>query len=282
MGVQSILVPIYGGAHDQSVLRRAGALAAGFAAAVDVVYVRPENLTPSLIDDSVFGALAKGSYLGANDEFEDGEAGFDAARRLIESSPGTQAGVRWRLLGPERAPTGIGELSRLSDLVVMPLPVRGDRGPAIEVIYDVLERSGRPVLAVPDGIGAGEPSSPRRVLIGWDGGRSAARAVGAALPFLGQAQQVVVASYGPSAAEASRRTNGLAAYLAQHEIAAKTIAHQGDRRPTNVHLLNDARAEDADLIVIGAGTDGWLRRLVNGGLTRAVLARTPLPVLIAS
>jgi nucleotide-binding universal stress UspA family protein len=67
-------------------------------------------------------------------------------------------------------------------------------------------------------------------------------------------------------------------YLAWHGIAAgrqtvKTRSHVGD-------VLLDAAA-DADLMVMGAYSHSRLRELILGGVTRHMLEKATLPLLVA-
>jgi hypothetical protein len=79
------------------------------------------------------------------------------------------------------------------------------------------------VLIVPH-IGAATAPG-RNVLVAWDGGREAARAVGDALPLLARAKQVHIVSYDAGQASASvdvsLSASRLRAWLQDHGIEAR-------------------------------------------------------------
>ncbi len=83
----------------------------------------------------------------------------------------------------------IGLHARYTDLVVLGQP---DENRELEnhIAEDVVLSSGRPALVVPY-IGAGKTMG-ERVMIAWDAGREAARAVHDALPVLERAKSVVI------------------------------------------------------------------------------------------
>jgi nucleotide-binding universal stress UspA family protein len=139
--------------------------------------------------------------------------------------------------------------------------------------------SGRPVLVVPyiqrEGLKLG------RVMVCWDGSRSAARAVADALPLLQRAGQVDVVTV-----EADERRNELrgaqiAEHLARHKIKVdlKSLVAP-DSEVANVILSQTADSE-ADLIVMGGYGHSRFREFVLGGVTRGILGSMTAPVLMA-
>jgi nucleotide-binding universal stress UspA family protein len=141
---------------------------------------------------------------------------------------------------------------------------------------------GRPVIVIP--YHGYFPSIGKRVLVAWDGGRAAARAVHDAIPFLRRAEQVKVVSVnrdtetrggeeGP-AAQLSRR-------LDRHDIKAegRDIAMKGKRVGEALHTM--IAEEGIDLLVMGAyGHPRW-QELVLGGVTRHTFANMTTPVLMS-
>jgi nucleotide-binding universal stress UspA family protein len=166
---------------------------------------------------------------------------------------------------------------RLADLVVtanLPGAIRDDMPPTLRsALYD----TGRPVLIAP----ALPPASiGRSVLVAWDGGREAARAMAAARPLLARAERVTVISVQrgkpglPGPAE-------VVGYLGWHDVAAEPVVLQPDDRSTAELLLDAAAARGADLLVMGSSLRGTLHRLVMGDVMDEVLAGADLPVLMA-
>lgn len=179
--------------------------------------------------------------------------------------------------------------ARAADLVVIsqadPQATRG----AADLPAYVISNSGRPVLLVP--LAAPVPSVGRRILVSWDGGREAARAMLLALPLLKDAERVRIAVFEVAAAEHTV-ADALAAdprpWLARHGIRAELTVHAIDhqRRLSRRHevgerLLSLAADEAADLLVMGAYGHSRFRESLLGGVTRTVLEAMRLPVLMA-
>ncbi len=73
----------------------------------------------------------------------------------------------------------------------------------------------------------------------------------------------------------------VAANLAWHGVAAEVKRLEPDVRSLGDVLLEDAREIGADLLVMGAYSQSRLRDRIPGGVTRAILNRAELPVLMA-
>jgi nucleotide-binding universal stress UspA family protein len=174
----------------------------------------------------------------------------------------------------------------------------------------VVMNSGRPVVIVPHaghgdgttgpgGIASQAPVgasgsgqyAPRHILISWNAGKEAARAVSAAMPLLKQAASVQVAMFDPDQARlAAGEQPGaqLLRYLARHGVRASvtvshTERHLGFKRPGDVGeaLLGLAGSLHCDLLVMGAYGHSRFRETILGGVTRTVLETTTIPVLMA-
>jgi nucleotide-binding universal stress UspA family protein len=143
------------------------------------------------------------------------------------------------------------------------------------LVEGVLFGSSRGVLLVPDG----RPVAPiRRIVIGWNGSREAARAVAEAMPFLRKAAKVSVltAERDPGADDLDTR---LARHLDRHGVKA-TLHDVRSRDPADA-IIAEASAIEADMIVIGAYGHSRLREWALGGVTRDLLLRAPVPLLLA-
>jgi nucleotide-binding universal stress UspA family protein len=146
---------------------------------------------------------------------------------------------------------------------------------------DVVMGCGRPAIIIPF-IGA-PPVLGQRVLVAWDGGREAARAVNDALPILERAHAVTVLSVNPDVTSDGKRDAGadISLHLARHGVkvtAARTIA-----RETSVGdvILADISDNSIDLLVMGAYGHSRLREWALGGVTRHILAHMTVPVFLS-
>ncbi len=188
----------------------------------------------------------------------------------------------------DEAGAGIGLLARTADLVVLGQGQQGAPG-AAELAADVIVDSARPVLLVPVAGATGPVGA--RILVAWDGGREAARALQLALPLLRQAAAVnlVVCAVAPGARPvAAAPTADPRAWLARHGVTASLTVHGIEaqarlhwRQAIGERLLSLAADGGADLLVMGAfGQSRWKESLL-GGVTRTVLDSLTLPVLLA-
>lgn len=168
----------------------------------------------------------------------------------------------------------------LSDLVVMARDgahARARRG----LIEHVLFQAGRPMLLVPQ-----KPKERgwRRALIGWNAKPQAMRAVSAALPILRQAEEVVVATVDarPSAAgHGEAPGHDLGAYLARHGVTTHVRNVDSLGRTHAAALVDQAQADRADVLVLGAYGHSKAREFLFGGVTRELLEASPVPLFLA-
>jgi nucleotide-binding universal stress UspA family protein len=166
-------------------------------------------------------------------------------------------------------------LAMLSDLTILPHPNDADSDSA-ECLHAVLFDSGRPVLIAP-------PTAPatigQRCCIAWNGTVESSAALAAALPWLRQAKAVRVL-HAPEYQRNGPAAPALLPYLSLHGVEADMVAFQPLNRDVGAGLLAAATAFDADLLVMGAYSTSRLRQLILGGVTRHVLQKAALSVLM--
>ena len=164
---------------------------------------------------------------------------------------------------------------RLCDLIVMERATRHKPEMALG-IKAALRDSGRPVLVTRRSEPAGFAKS---IGLAWNGSLEATRTIGFAMPLIERADQVLVFTvegdmrYGPSGSE-------LVEYLAWHGISATAVSLPSPPHGQGDALIAATRKHGIDLMVLGAYTRGELRRLVFGGVTGAMLAESPVPLLM--
>jgi len=178
--------------------------------------------------------------------------------------------------------------TRYCDLAVLG-QIDPDEAPAggRQVVEQVALDSGRPVLVIPY-IGAPERDGAvgfgREVMVAWDAGREAARAVNDALPILARAASTRLVVINP---EAGGQRHGqepgadIGLHLARHDIEVDVQTYDMPDLGPGEALL--ARVADAgcDLLVMGAYGHSRVRELVLGGATRTVLQHMTVPVLLS-
>lgn len=126
--------------------------------------------------------------------------------------------------------------------------------------------SGRPVFVAATNF---EHVLAKTVLVAWKDTREARRAVADALPFLSQADQVVVATIDSDPDGVRDSLADVAVYLEHHGILARTEILGGEEN--GERLLAFAHSIHADLIVSGAYGHSRLREWAFGGVTRTLV-----------
>jgi len=193
--------------------------------------------------------------------------GLSAQHRIIEASLGKAANL-------------FGRITRRFDLAVVGQMDPERTLPDDLLIEAALFESGRPVVVVP--YIQKEGLKLDRVLVCWDGSRSAARAVADSLPFLKRGKLieiVVVASRSGKVDELPGADLG--EHLARHnlDVEVKRLV-AADIDVSNV-VLSYAADCAADFIVMGGYGHSRLREFVLGGATRGILESMTVPVLMA-
>lgn len=171
---------------------------------------------------------------------------------------------------------------RHADLVVVGQPpAEGDAATA-EVLGAALFNTGRPVLVVPS---RGRFERPfEHVLVGWNGSREAARATHDALPLMARARAVTVYCANPGMGFAGQRElpgSEIAAHLARHGLNVEVEHASEPSMQDGEMLLARAVETGADLLVIGGYGHARWREALFGGVTRHLLDRATVPVLMA-
>ncbi|MBW7850866.1 MAG: universal stress protein [Rhodospirillales bacterium] len=207
----------------------------------------------------------------------------EASRELFEKAAGAAGLVAtWRVTPSGEYNFVIADVvnaARNHDLAVLGQHdyTRADETVPPELVEQVLVASGRPALVIPF---AGEFANiGTRVLVAWNGGREAVRAINDALPLMMAAKEVRVVVVNPP----DRALDGeaMVGHLACHGInaVADTLVVEG----IGIMDMLLSRAADfgSNLLVMGAhGHYGfpWLNR---GAGTRHILRHMTLPVLMS-
>ena len=147
---------------------------------------------------------------------------------------------------------------------------------AARELESALLDTGRPVL-----IPGSKPPCLETVAIAWKATREAARAVGAALPFLLRAKRLAVICAAEAGAIDRAGTERLVTTLRRHHGEVETCYLQPASAETGEAILSKAQEIGAGLVVMGAYGHGRVRELVFGGVTERVLKCAELPLLMA-
>ncbi len=276
MGLAKILAPLTGSPRDEVVLATAFAAAAPFHAHVAALFdprlavpFAGVPVSPEVVQDivNVSEGIAKSAEQRAQAAFAAAEEKAKTSGMAVTASFRRAQGLYFR---------AVAQAAELSDLVAFGVIAGPDTVELSEGFIEVLTRSGRPVL-----LSAEAPSRlARKIVVGWDGGASAARAISAALPFLKKAEAVEILSI-QKAPHTEAHFAGLKEYLALHGVNATARTVEQGSRQIGQALLDDAAASGADLLVMGAYARGPLRESVFGGATAHIRSHATLPIFLA-
>lgn len=286
MTMRGILVHVDEHQALESVLTCALLAARRFDGQIDGVHARPG--APRIIP-----VAPEGAFIPASEIVEDLErADRDLDQRLRQRYeafmaehgvalagnvlPGAAVAASWQ----EETSPGyevLGSLGRVYDLIVVGRPLPGAGVPSMSALETALFESGRLLLIAPPQPPAGLGET---IVVAWNGSTETARTIAFAMPFLAQAETVLVLSVeegmvpGPSGAEVAQG-------LVRNGIAARTRHVRAGERSIGAAILEEASAAGADLLLKGAYTHSRIRQMIFGGATSHILGAAQIPVLMA-
>ncbi len=202
----------------------------------------------------------------------------EAMRRENLSHDFHQIDARTPIIAEEVVAAG-----RVADLVVVSATNPDEiTGVERDFVEQVVMGAGRPVVVLP---AQGKAAlNFEDIVIGWDGGREAARAAFDALPLLKTAAKVRVVRIDPQKDPNLRGSVAgadLAEALARHGVKAEAQGYPTDGQDEGQALMRCAQDSGAGLIVMGAYGHSRLAEFIFGGATRFVLNRLVCPVLMS-
>jgi nucleotide-binding universal stress UspA family protein len=203
-------------------------------------------------------------------------AAFDeAARRAALSAQSRMLDVP-----VASAPDVFARVARRFDLAIMGQPE--PETPALErlIVEAALFDSGRPVLIVPYIQRKGLTLD--RVIVAWDGSRSAARAVADAVPLLVRAKATEVLTMASEPAKSDEMPGAdIAHHLARHGVKVEVDSIVTVETDVASTILSHAADISADFLVMGGYGHSRLREFVLGGVTRGILGSMTVPTLMS-
>jgi len=265
-------------------LRLAAELARRHQAHLTALYVVDLTLPVLVASDPGGGAILADLLDDMRRDALAGAAKVEAAFREKLRIEGLEG--EWRQVEGS-TPQAVALHARYADLTVLGQagPEGGPDAPgyaAAAVMEEVLFTSGRPVLLVPF---AGRfETVGRRVLIGWNASREAARAVNDALPLLARAELAMVLAVNPRrglGGHGDEPGADIALHLARHGVRVEVQHAVAPEIGEGDVLLNTAADQQVDLLVMGGYGHSRLREPVLGGVTRSLLRQMTVPVLMA-
>ena len=274
--LKTILVGLDGSAYSQTAARLAHEWSGRFQARlvglgiIDEPAIRKSEAVP----------LGASYYKHLSEEERLAEARQRVERFLAEFARGcAEAGLSCQLLVEVGSPyEQIVREAQRCDLIVLGQQTYfhfETQERACDTLQSVLKSAPRPVVTVPEKLGAG-----RATVIAYDGSLQAARAlqVFQALGLAGSGP-VEVVSVAAGHEDAERRCALAVEYLGSHQIQARPQPLVSGRDPGQL-ILEQAQRLGAGLLVMGAYGQATLREFVLGSVTRTVLKETTVPLFL--
>jgi len=275
--INDILVNISTGASRDKVVSFAVSVAAELKAHLTGIIFQYEPIVPVMVD--MYGVPPEiiESQRAENDKIVKA-----SLARFSEAIRGTAVSGEAQVVeaSADGAPGMLASAARRFDLSVIAQPQPDESALGRLFVEAALFESGRPLLIVPYIQTAGLKLD--RVMVCWDGSRSAARAVGDAMPFLLRAKVTEITIVSVERAKSDEMPGAdIAHHLARHgaKVEVNRIT-SGDIDIANT-ILSRAADASADLLVMGGYGHSRMREFILGGVTRAILASMTVPVLMS-
>ena len=209
-----------------------------------------------------------------------------AAKAAVDrfAASASRAGVSAEPLTLSASAAGAGDqfgrLARRFDLAIV-----GQAEPETSAVEELIAestlfQSGRPMIVVPYIQKA--PLKLDRVMVCWDGGRQAARAIADAMPILekaGKVEIVIVANERGKRDEIEGADMGQ--HLARHGLKVDVKRISSGNIDVADALLSHVADSGTDFIVMGGYGHSRLREFVLGGVTHSILRSMTAPVLLS-
>jgi nucleotide-binding universal stress UspA family protein len=273
LDIAEIVVFIDGQSESAGILRFAGALAQEHDAHLIGVFIQPE------LEYTRAETFARGKGMLEVREVHRAQLErVEKRQRALFEDIVVHQGIRseWRSLTHRSSEAGAA--AHCADLTVI---ARSERSGKVTsppgLVESLILTSGRPVILFPLN---GTVSHIRRILVGWNAGRQAVRAVADALPLLVRAEAVEVLAVDPERHRDSGQAD-IARHLARHGAHVDVRRVSSGGADIGRVLLSQAARFGADLVVIGAYGHSRLSEWVFGGVTQTVLREAGLPVLMS-
>lgn len=277
--LKELLVFVDARAGTPAVLEFAASLAREHGARLTGVFIQPEARfsSPEMF---VRGPGIHATIEKAHERLRRAESDRRALFELVvrrEAIP-----CEWRSVGNLLAATDLAVHAQYADLAVV---ARDDpseeRVIAAGLVESLVLTSGRPIIVFP-------PRCPvsrvRRILVGWNAGREATRAVASAMPLLTRAEavEVVVVDGNRAAIHGEEPGADIARHLVRHGVRVDVCALSSGSEDIGHVLLSRAAGSGADLMVMGAYGHSRLSEWVFGGVTRTALREATVPLLMSA
>jgi nucleotide-binding universal stress UspA family protein len=278
MKYKNILVHLDNSNGCRNRLEAAFALTRDFEGQLTGLFVVPNYIVPSYVEAQISVDLITDVTERALARARETLAGY---QKLAEKAGVT---MQAEVLEGQLIPV-LREHSKYADLLLLGQDDPQDPDNASYGLADaLLFEGGCPCMVVPH---TGKLAAPgKRVLLTWNASRESAHALREAMPLLKRAETVLVLSSEPETGESELASGhphaeALARLLESHGIKAVSSGISDPDLDPSDAIIDQAAEMDADLIVMGAYGHARLREIILGGVTRELLKRAPVCLMLA-
>lgn len=201
----------------------------------------------------------------------------------------SKAGIEaeWLLIDWNTVGTPLAEIvidhSHYADTILVGQPTQlHSRRTSLDFHERLILGAGRPIVVFP---ACGDIFQfGQRIMVAWKGGRESVRAVNDALPFLQTAAEVNLVAMVTNRDEQAREEQAMSLlqqHLARYRVKTDSETIIIQKGTLTELLLEQAGQKNADLIVTGGFSYKSNRAPVLSPLTRELLVKAPVPLLIS-
>lgn len=289
MDIRSIMAIVDGGAESKAVLTTAIELGKRFNAVTSLMQITPpaaHSIYPVL--DAAPPEMIEGMITDMERSIDDRRSNFDAlyeqtviAAGLPVISPDeirevtTFAVTKESVIGHENRE--IAERGRLFDLIVIGIPNAESGGLDSAALEAALLDTARPVLIT---CRYPRPVIGGHVTVAWDGSRESAQSIRNALPLMLIANNVEIIHVMVDG-DAKTDPMDVGKYLQLHGIKSVSRTISAERGKVADTLLEAARTNGHALLVMGAYGTSAVAEYMFGGVTRTVMSKADIPLLVS-
>lgn len=168
-------------------------------------------------------------------------------------------------------------LTQQADLVVAPRELHTPYGENKLSAAQIGMACGGPLLVVPPGAQSADPG--RKVMVAWSHTRESARLLRDAWPLIEAADEAALVTVGDEPSPA--RLEALQQRFARRGQVVSIVHRPGPDSAAPDIVLAEAEAFGADLLAAGLYARPRLQQLLLGGMSRELLTRCPIPLLVS-
>ena len=170
------------------------------------------------------------------------------------------------------------EAAGLADLIVVNRKLDQFPYPDMTALVgELIVKSGKPIIAVPDTARGFNVAG--KAIVAWDGSPASTAALQAATPLLKLAESVIIVEIDDGSVQTSARD--AAAYLSRHGVHPLIRMEKARGRSAGEILLAEVRDRNGDYLVMGGFGHRRFAEALFGGVTRTMLAESPVPLFLA-